>query len=77
MFLLCSLFFNALDLPHGTHLAFLRPKEWETAAGRHRTLFAAYAIRLQDILLRLQNQRIYIAPHVQHYLVDLDAECEE
>ena len=47
------------------------------AAGRYRTLFAAYAIQPQDILLRLQNQRLYIAPHVQQYLVGLDAECEE
>ena len=76
-FLLCSLFCDALDLPQGAYLDFPRPREWEPAAGRYRTLFTAYSIQPQDILLRLQNQRIYIAPHVQQYLVDLDAECEE
>ena len=75
-FLLCSLFCNALDLPQGAYLDLPRPREWETTAGRYRTLFAAYAIQPQDILLRLQNQRIYIAPHVQQYLADLDAKCE-
>ena len=77
----CPLFCDALDLPQGTYLDFSRPREWETAAGRYRTLFAAYAIQPQDILLRLQNQRIYSASHVQQYLqqylVSLDAECEE
>ena len=63
-FLLCSLFCDALDLLPGAYLNFARPREWKTAAGRYRTLFAANAIQPQDILLRLQNQRIYIAPHV-------------
>ena len=76
-FLLCFLFCNALDLPQGAYLDSPRPREWETAAGRYRTLFAAHAIQPQDILLRLQNQRIYVAPHVQHYLVGLHGECEE
>ena len=76
-FLLCSLFCHALDLPQGAYLDFPRPGEWEIAAGRYRTLFAVYAIQPQDILLRLQNQRLYIAPHVQQYLVGLDAECGE
>ena len=76
-FLLCPLLCDALDLPQGAYLDFPRPREWGTAAGRYCTLFAAYAIQPQDILLRLQNQRIYIAPHVQQYLVGLDAECEE
>ena len=76
-FLLCSLFCDALDLPQGAYLDFPRPRERETAAGRSRMLFAAYAIQPQDILLRLPNQRLYIAPHVQQYLVSLDAECEE
>ena len=76
-FLLCSLFCDALDLPQGPCLDFPRPREWKTAAGRYGTLFAACAIQPQDIFLRLQNQRIYIAPHVQQYLVGLDAECEE
>ena len=76
-FLLCSSFCDTLDLPQGAYLDFPRPREWETAAGRYRTLFAAYAIQPQDILLRLQNQRIYIVSHVQQYLVGLDAECEE
>ena len=76
-FLLCSLFCDALDLPQGAYLDFPRPREWEMAAGRYRTLFAAYTIQPQDILLRLPNQIIYIALHVQQYLVGLDAECEE
>ena len=76
-FLPCSLFCDALDRPQGAYLDFSRPREWETASGRYRTLFAAYAIQPQDILLRIQNQRIYIAPHVQQCLVGLDAECEE
>ena len=76
-FLLCSLFCDALDLPQGAYLDFPRPRERETAAGRYRSLFAAYAIQPQDILLRVPNQRIYIAPHVQQYLVGFDAECEE
>ena len=70
--LLCSLFCDALDLPQGAYLDFPRPREWETAAGRYRTLFAAHAIQPQDILLRLQNQRLYIAAHVQRYLVGSD-----
>ena len=76
-FLLCSLFCDALDLPQGAYLDFPRPREWETAAGRHCTLFATHAIQPQNILLRFPNQRIHIAPHVQQYLVGLDAESEE
>ena len=49
-FLLCSLFCDVLDLPQGAYLDFHRPGEWETAAGRYRTLFAAYAIQPQNIL---------------------------
>ena len=76
-FLLFFLFCDAPDLPQEAYLDFPRPREWETAAGPYRTLFAAYAIQPQNILLRLQNQRIYIVPHVQQYLVGLDAECKE
>ena len=64
-FLLCSLFCDALGLPQGAYLDLPRPREWEMAAGRYRTLSAAYTIQLQDILPRLQNQRIYIVPHFQ------------
>ena len=64
-FLLCSLFCDTLDLPQGAYLAFPRPREWETAEGQYRTLLAAYAIQPQHNLLRLPNQRIYIAPYVQ------------
>ena len=77
LFLLCSLNCDALDLPQGAYLDFPRPREWETAAGQYGTLFAAYAIQPQDILLRLQNQIIYIAPHVRQYIVGFDSECEE
>jgi len=76
-FLLCSLFCDALDMPQGAYLDFPRPRGWEAAVGHYRTLFAAYAIQPQDVLLRLPNQRLYIGPHVQEYLVGLDAECEE
>ena len=54
-FLLCSLFCDLLDLPQGAYLDFPRPREWEMAAGRYRTLVAAYVIQPQDILLRLPN----------------------
>ena len=76
-FLLCSLLCDVLDLPQGAYLDFSRPRGWETAAGRYRTLFVAYAIQPQDILLRFPDQRLYIGPHVQEYLVDLDAEWAE
>ena len=61
----------------GIYLDFPRPREWKTGAGRYRALFAAYAIQPQDILLRLPNERLYIAPHVQEHLVGLDAEWED
>ena len=64
-FLLCSLLCDTLDLPQGAYLAFPRPREGETAEGRYRTLLAACAIQPQHNLLRLPNQRIYIAPYVQ------------
>ena len=76
-FLLRCQFCDALDLPQGAYLNFPRPSKWETAAYRYRTLFAAHVIQPQDILLRLQNQRIYITTHVQQYLVGLDAEYED
>ena len=76
-FSLCFLFCDVLDLPQEAYLDFPRPREWETAAGRYRTLFAAYAIQPQDILLRLASQRTYIASHVHQYLVGLDAEYED
>ena len=37
---LCSLFCDALNLRQGAYLDFPRSREWETAAGRYRTLFA-------------------------------------
>ena len=76
-FLLCSLFWDAMDLPQGAYLDFPRPRQWKTAAGRYRVLFAAYDIQPQDILLRNPNQILYIGPRVQEYLVGLDAEFEE
>ena len=76
-FLLCSLFCDVLDLPQGAYLDFPSPREWEMAAGRYRTLLAAYVIQPQDILLRLPNERLYIGPHVQEYLVGLVAEWEK
>ena len=41
-FLLCSLFFDVLDLPQGNS-DFPQPREWKAASDRYRTLFAAYA----------------------------------
>ena len=76
-FFLFFAFRDALGLPQGAYLDFPGPREWDTAAGRYRTLFAAYAIQPQDILLRLPNQRLYIEPHDREYLVGLDAEYEE
>ena len=75
-FLLCSMFCDALDRPRGAYLDFPRPRELEAAAGRYRTV-RCICLQKQDILLRLPNQRLYIGPHVQEYLVGLDAECEE
>ena len=53
-FLLSFLICDALNLPQGAYLDFSRPREWETAAGRYRTLFAAYAIQPQDILSKVK-----------------------
>ena len=76
-FLLCCLFSDALGLPQAAYLDFPRSREWEVAVDRYRTLFVAFGIRSQDILLRLTNRRHYIRPHVQEYLAGLDAEWEE
>ena len=46
------------------------------AVGRYSALFAAFGIQAQ-ILHRLSNQRLYIGPHVQSCLADLDGEWEE
>ena len=52
-FLLCSLFSDALGLPQEAYLNFPRSREWEVAVDRYRTLFVAFGIRAQDILLQL------------------------
>ena len=75
-FLLSSLFSDTLGVPQGAYIVFLRPMEWEAAAGRIRCS-AAFGIRPQDILLRFTNRRPYIGPDVQQYLASLDAEWEE
>ena len=72
-FLLCSLFGDALGLPHGVYLEFARPRKWRAAAGNHGEVFAMYAIRPQDIVLRLPNRRLYILPHVQIFLAGFDS----
>ena len=72
MFLLWSLFGDALDLTQGAYLDFPRPREWRAAAGHYRDVFAAYGIRPQVTVLRLPNRRIYILPHVQEFLAGLD-----
>ena len=76
-FLLCALFSDALVLPQGAYLDFPRPREWRAAAGHYREIFAACGIRPQDIVLRLQNRRIYILPHAQESLAGLDFTREE
>ena len=81
-FLFCTLFSDALfsdtlGLPHAAYLDSPHWREWEVAVGRYRTLFVAFGIRSQDILLRLPNRRLYIGPHVQEYLAGLDTEWEE
>ena len=73
-YLICSLFSDTLGLPQGAHLGFPRSGELEVAVGRYRALFAAFGIQAQDIVLRLANRRLYIAPQVQSSLADLDGE---
>ena len=73
----CSLFFVAMDLPQRAFLDFPSLREWGTATGRYRALFAAYAILPQSVLLRLPNHRLYVGPRVQTYPVSLDVEYEE
>ena len=77
MFLLCSLFSDALSLTRAAYLDFPRPREWEAAVGRYHAMLTAFGIRSQDILPRLPNRQLDIGPHVQEYLVGLDAEWEE
>ena len=60
-----------------TYLDFPRSKEWEAAVSRYHTLFTAFEIRPQHVLLRLPNRRIYIGSHVQEHLEGLDSEWEE
>ena len=76
-FVMCSLFGNALELPQEACLDFPRTREWKAAAAHYRTLFIAYGIRWQDILLRILSGRLYIGPHVQDYLAGVDTEWEE
>ena len=77
LFLLCSVFRDALCLPRDAYLDFPRTRGWEAAAARYRVVFEACAIQPQDIFLRLPNRRICIAPHVQEFLAGLDSEWEE
>ena len=76
-FLLCSPFSDALSLLRRAYLDFPRSREWQAAASYYYEVFAAYAIRAQDILLRLPNRRIYILPHVQEFLAGLDSTWED
>ena len=43
-FLLFSRLRDALHLPRGAYLDFPRPREWEAAIDRYRTLFVAHTI---------------------------------
>lgn len=71
-FLLCSLFSDALSQTQRAYLDFPRPREWQAAASHYREVFATYAILAQDILLRLQNRRVYVVFHVQVFRAGLD-----
>lgn len=64
-------------LPSQAYLDFPRSREWGAAVSRYGTLFTAFEIRPQDVLLRLPNRRLYSEPHVQEYLDSLDSDCEE
>lgn len=75
-FLLGSLFSDALDLPQGSYLDLSHPRKWETTVFCYHALFAAYDLRPKAILFRLSNWRFYTGPHVQAYLMGLDAEQE-
>ena len=68
---------DAFSLPQRAYLDFPRPREWQAVASHYRGVFAAYAIRAQDILLRLPNRKIYILPHVQEFLAGLDSTWED
>ena len=59
-----SLFCDGLDRPQEVYLDFPLTGEWEEAAVHCRTLFAAYGIRQQDILLEFPSRKLYIEPHV-------------
>ena len=77
-FLLCPRFGDALGMPREAYVDFPRAREWEAAAAAvYRERFTTYAIRPQDILLRLPDRRIYILRQVQEFLADLHAEWEE
>ena len=75
-FVLCSLFSDELNLPQEACLDFPRTRKWEAATAHYRTLFIAYGIRSQDVLLRLPCRRLYIGPRVQATLTGLDTEGE-
>ena len=47
-----------------------------SSGNRYHTLFIAFEIRLQYVVLRLPNRRLDIRPHVQESLVGLDSEWE-
>lgn len=49
LFLLCSLFCDALSLPRGAYLDFPRPREWKASAGNYHVLFGAHAIQPQEV----------------------------
>ena len=76
-FLWCSLISDGLGLSQAAYLDLPGSREWKVAVDRYHTMFFAFGIRSQDILLRLPNRRLDIGPHAQEYWTDLDVECEE
>lgn len=78
--LLVTLFCDVFGMDRSVYISFPRDRNegngWDQLVQRYRSAFYAGGIRPYQVLLRLPRGRIYIAPHVQEYLVHLDQECE-
>ena len=77
--LLVTLFCDVFGMDRSVYISFPRNSVgngWDRLVQRYRSAIYAGGIRPYQVLLRLPRGRIYIAPHVQEYLVHLDPECE-
>ena len=78
--LLVTLFCDVFGMDRSVYISFPRDHQegsgWDRLVQRYRSAFYAEGIRPYQVLLKLPCGRIYIAPHVQEYLVHLDPECE-